>query len=178
MSGVVSVKELMGDLLDPLADNVFDAVGAEATADGIREWGPETDEDWQKVRIGAVAMIEGSQLLHLARAWAPPGDLNNSTGPDASELSPSEIEAKRAADPVLWQAKVQALKNAGLAVLDVVERRDAAALIDAGIDLDNACETCHLEFWYPGELEFLDRIHSELPDNPPPPPPAASPATP
>src|SRR4051794_10580156 len=48
---VVSVKELMHDLIDPLADNVFDAVAVYITKDGVREVAPKTEEDWDKVRV-------------------------------------------------------------------------------------------------------------------------------
>src|SRR5919198_1544687 len=60
---VVSVKELMRDMLDPIADNIFDAVSTVATKQGevIKE--PKTDEDWEKIRIGAVTMAEGAYLL-------------------------------------------------------------------------------------------------------------------
>ena len=38
-----------------------------------------------------------------------------------------------------------------LEVLDVVKKKDAQALFAAGGDLDQACEGCHLVYWYPGE---------------------------
>jgi hypothetical protein len=158
----VSVKELMGDLLDPGSDFIFLAAGSEVTASGVREWKPETDEDWDKVRMGAVIMAEASQLLRVHRPWAPPGDLNNSVGPDAPELSPDQIEAKVQGDPVFWDAKVQALENVGREVLDVVKNKDVDQLFAAGEDLDHACEDCHLVYWYPNELQFLDKIDRRL----------------
>ena len=63
MTPVVSVKELMVDLIDPLADNVFNAVGIVVNRKGTTEWSPKTDEDWEKIRIGGVALAEGSYLL-------------------------------------------------------------------------------------------------------------------
>src|SRR5262245_21809844 len=78
---VVSVKELMRDLIDPLADNIFNAVGVVEDAHGVVETAPKTDEDWDRLRIGATAMAETAYLLKVRRPFAPPGDLNNSTGP-------------------------------------------------------------------------------------------------
>ena len=140
----VSVKELMHGLFDPASDFIFLGAGSEVTKDGIREWKPETDEDWEKVRLGAMVMAEGSQLLRVHRSWAPAGDVNNSEGPDAPELSPDQIEAKVNQDPVLWDAKVQALENVGREVLQIVDKKDAVGLFNAGDDLDTACEDCHL----------------------------------
>ena len=44
MVPVVSVKELMRDLIDPLADNIFESVGTIVDKKGIRDWAPKTDE--------------------------------------------------------------------------------------------------------------------------------------
>ena len=164
MKSVVSVKELMRDMLDPLADNIFDAVSTVVTKDGTVDMLPKTDADWDKIRIGAVSMAEGSYLLKVPRPFAPPGDENNSTGPDAEELSPAQIMAKFKADPVLWNAKIEALRNVGLEVLELVKTRDANGLWEASNNLDEACENCHVEYWYPGEKELLKKLDSKLQD--------------
>jgi hypothetical protein len=156
MKGVVSVKELMRFTIDPLADNIFDAVTWDITRKGIKETSPKTDEDWEKVKIGAVTLAEGIYLLKLPRPFAPPGDVNNSTGPNPPELSPAQIQAKLDADPVLWDAKIEALRNAALEVFEVANKKDAKELFQAGEDLDQACEACHLEYWYPGDRKAVD----------------------
>jgi len=46
-------------VIDPIADNIFDAVGTDVTAKGVVETSPKTDEDWAKVRQGAVTLAEG-----------------------------------------------------------------------------------------------------------------------
>ena len=162
---VVSVKELMRDMLDPVSDNIFNAVGTVVTKDGVVDIEPKTEEDWQKIRIGAVSIAEGAYLLKIPRPFAPPGDENNSTGPEPAELSPAQILAKLEADPVLWNAKVEALRNVGLQVMDIVKRKDTKELWDAAENLDNACESCHLIYWYPGDPALkkkLDRRLEEL----------------
>jgi hypothetical protein len=153
---VVSVKELMENMIDPLSDNVFDAVWWDNTAKGIEEHKPVSDEDWEKVKTGAVGIVEGIELLKVPRPWTPAGDLNNSQGPNAPELSPTQIQAKLEKDPVLWLAKIQALRNVGLEVLEIVKKKDSNALWQAGGDLDDACEACHLEYWYPGDRPTVE----------------------
>src|SRR5262245_10114528 len=56
MKAVVSVKELMRDMLDPASDYIFDAVKVETTKRGTIERMPKTDQDWDKIRIGAVTI--------------------------------------------------------------------------------------------------------------------------
>ena len=159
---VVSVKELMRDMIDPASDYVFDSVKIVHTKKGVLETQPKTEDDWERVRIGAVTLAEGAYLLKIPRPFAPPGDENNSTGPDPEELSPAQITAKLEADPVLWNAKIEALRNVGLEVLEIVKRKDASELWDAGDNLDRACESCHVAYWYPGEPEYLKKLDHRL----------------
>jgi hypothetical protein len=159
---VVSVKELMRDMLDPAADNIFDAVKSVSTKDGTVNTLPKTEEDWEKIRIGAVTLAEGVYLLKIPRPFTPPGDENNSKGPDATELSPAQIAAKLEADPVLWNAKIEALRNVGLEVLEIVNKKNADELWDAGDNLDQACEACHLEYWYPGDKALLKKLDRRI----------------
>src|SRR6185369_15858664 len=174
MKPIVSVKELMRYMLDPASDNIFDAVKIVTTKTGTIERVPKTDEDWEKLRIGAVTLAEGVYLLKVPRPFAPAGDNNdNTSGPDATELTPAQIEAKRAKDPVLWDAKIEALRNVGLEVIDIVKNKRTSELWDASYNLDQACESCHLEYWYPGDkalLEKVDRKLEQLYGQPVPPP--------
>ena len=160
---VVSVKELMKYMIDPVADNIFNAVGSTVTSHGIVDVAPKTEEDWDKIRIGAVSLAEGASLLRIRRPFTPPGDENNSTGPDAVELSPAQITAKVERDPVEWNARIEALRNVALEALDVVKRKDVNELWDVGENLDKACEACHRSYWYPGEgAEFYQKLGRRL----------------
>ena len=156
MKAVVSVKELMRYTIDPISDNIFDAVTYESTKKGVKEVFPKTDEDWEKVKIGAVTLAEAIYLLKLPRPFAPAGDVNNSTGPNPPELSPAQIQAKVDADPVLWDAKIQALRNVALSLMEIADKRDTKELFEAGETLDKACEACHLEYWYPGDRKAVE----------------------
>ena len=164
MKAVVSVKELMHDMIDPASDYVFNAVSIVDTKGHSAEVGPKTDDDWDKIRIGAVTMAEGAYLLKVPRPFAPAGDLNNSTGPDAEELAPAAILAKLQADPVKWNARIEALRNVGLQVLDIVKTKDVKQLWDASDNLDTACENCHVDYWYPGEGELFKKLDKRLID--------------
>lgn len=70
---VVSVKQLMDDLIDPASDFVFNAVGTVISDKGIVETEPKSDDDWAQVRVGAVTMAEGIDLLKIPRPIAAPG---------------------------------------------------------------------------------------------------------
>jgi cytochrome c556 len=159
---IVSVKELMRDMLDPAADYIFDAVKIVYTKKDAVVTTPKTEKDWDKIRIGAVTLAEGVYLLKIPRPFAPAGDENNSKGPDATELSPAQMKAKLEADPVLWNAKIEALRNVGLEVLEIVKTKKVDELWEAGDNLDQACESCHLQYWYPGDKALLQKLDRDI----------------
>lgn len=159
---VVSVKELMRDMLDPASDFIFDSVKISIGEHGTTETVPKTEKDWDRIRIGAVTIAEGVYLLKIPRPFAPPGDENNSSGPEATELSPAQIKAKLEADPVLWNAKIEALRNVGLEVIEIVKKKNVSELWEAGDNLDQACEGCHLQYWYPGDKALLEKLDRSI----------------
>jgi len=163
LKAIVSVKELMKYMIDPVADNLFDAVSTTLTIHGTVEVAPKTEEDWDKVQTGATSLAEAATLLKIRRPFTPPGDENNSTGPDPVELSPAKITAKVERDPVEWNARIEAMRNVALEALDVVKRKDVNELWDVGENLDKACEACHRSYWYPGEdAKFYEKLGRRL----------------
>jgi hypothetical protein len=163
MKPVVSVKELMRDMIDPIADNIFDSVAIIVDKHGTKEYLPKTDEDWEKIRVGGTTIAEGVYLLKVARPFTPAGEENNSTGPDAVELSSAAITDKVRKDPVEWNSRIEALRNVGLEVLDIVKKKNIQELWDASDNLDNACEACHKSYWYPGETpEYYAKLNRRL----------------
>src|ERR1043166_5655337 len=101
---IVSVKELMENIIDPQADYIFDAVAVDVGEHGTVETKPTSDDDWTKVQRGAIVLAEATNLLKMPRAMAPVGDQNNSGGASAPELSPAQILAKVEKDRALWNS--------------------------------------------------------------------------
>ena len=164
MKPVVSVKELMRDMIDPASDYVFDAIGGVDNKKGSLETVPKTEADWDKVRIGGVMLAEGAYLPQGAAPLRAARRREQQHRSRPGRIVTGQIKAKLEHDPVLWNAKIEALRNVGLQVLDIVKRKDAKELWDAADNLDQACEACHLEFWYPGEKAFLQKLDKRLDD--------------
>jgi hypothetical protein len=147
----LSVKELMEHIIDPTADWVFDAVGADVTAKGITETKPVTDEDWLKVERGGWILAESTNLLKMPRRMVPPEEEGRPHQPGDPELPPDQIKAKIDKDPALWYKHADELRAAALESVKIAKARDVDALLKVGSDIDKACEQCHLEYWYPGD---------------------------
>ena len=151
LTPLVSVKELMQNIIDPQADYIFDAVAVDIGEHGVVETKPTSDEDWLKVQRAAILLAESTNLLKMPRRVAPEGDKNELSGPGQPELAPEQIQAKLDHDRHLWNTHVDQLRDEFVKVITIAKARDTDKLFAAGSDIDRACEACHLEYWYPGD---------------------------
>lgn len=160
LTPIVSVRELMHELIAPTADTLFTSVKIVVDKQhGMVEHGPKTDAEWDSIRRAAVTLGEGVYLLKVRRPIVPPDDLKPR---HATELTPPEILAKLQRDPVLWDARIQAVRNVALEAIDVVKRRDTQELWDVGENLNTACENCHLDYWYPAQQELMKSLAEKV----------------
>ncbi|MXY26460.1 MAG: hypothetical protein F4Y45_18310 [Acidobacteria bacterium] len=143
-----TVEELMRTMIDPAADAVWDAVVVDATPDGIIEIVPESEGDWIRLRRQAVTLAESANLLLVeGRRIAAPTSRSELPGID---LHPDAIQTLVDEDWQTWVEVSQEFTAASLTVLEAVDARDVDALLNAGTELDLACEACHAVYWYPG----------------------------
>jgi len=66
-------------------------------------------------------------------------------------LPPAQIAAKVNRTRAKWNKYANALQDLAVKTLAVVAKKDVQGLFDIGGDLDQACENCHLEYWYPDD---------------------------
>ena len=59
-------------------------------------------------------------------------------------------------DPDTLVKLAGALHDAGMKAMAAIDAKNADALSDAGEVIDNACETCHLKYWYPPDAERIE----------------------
>jgi hypothetical protein len=144
-----TVKDLMQSVVDPNADVVWLAVTTVQSAKGTVETKPTTDEEWTKVRHGAIALTEASNLLMVpGRHVARPGEKSETPG---VELEPSEMEVLINKDLAAWRKRAHGLHEAGVAALQAIDAKDADKLFEVGEQIERACEGCHSQYWYPNE---------------------------
>jgi hypothetical protein len=144
-----TVKDLMQSIVDPSADAVWMAVTTVQSASGTVENAPKTNEDWLKVRHGAVGLSEGANLLMMpGRHVARPGEKSETPG---VELEPSEMETLIAKDRPAFIERAKALHEAGMAAVAAADAKDAQKLFEVGEQIERACENCHSHYWYPNE---------------------------
>jgi cytochrome c556 len=145
-----TIKDLMLSIVDPSADVVWLSVTSIVDDKGLNETVPKTDEDWVKVRHGAVALAEAANLLMIpGRRVARPGEKSETPG---VELEPEEMDELIAKDRAAWNQRATHLHDAASAVLQAVAAKDANKVFELGEQIEEACENCHKQYWYPNEV--------------------------
>jgi hypothetical protein len=144
-----TVKDIMDALVDPGSDVLWDSVETVVSAKGTEEKAPHTDEEWKNVRNHAIMLLEATNLLQIpGRHVAKPGE--KADDPKV-ELSPDQIEDMINKDRASWIKFATKLHDATMESFKAIEAKDAEKLLDTGDGIDNACENCHLQYWYPNE---------------------------
>ena len=142
-----TISELMENRIDPSADALWDSVAFIASKSHVEDRRPRTDAEWQAVRDHAVTLIEAANLLGM-----PGRRVKNHPAPAGpGELSMDEIQKRVEASPAGFAALAGGLVEATLRAVAAIDAKDPQALMDAGSMIDEACEACHVAYWYPGQ---------------------------
>ncbi len=136
----------MEGLVDPSADALWDSVAYIATTAGTEDRRPRTADEWKAVRISAVNLIEAANLLGMQGRRV---GSRSATGP--GELALPDIQRHIDASHDAFVQFASALQDAGTRALTAIDAQDAQGLMDAGGVIDEACEACHVTYWYPNQ---------------------------
>jgi hypothetical protein len=143
-----SIREIMAAEVDPAADALWDSVQIKITAAGEDHQQPRTDEEWQAVRRSALTLIESTNLLVM--------DGRHIVGPNVQlppgEADPAVLQQRLDANRASFNGFAVALRNVSLKALDAIDAKDPNRLLEVGGEIDEACEACHLVYWYPPDL--------------------------
>ena len=142
-----TVQDIMLSMVDPKADAIWSSVATVVTLEGTEERRPSSEEEWESLRHDAIILVEATNLLLMdGRRAARPGVKSENPG---IELEPEQIDERIAQDPDTWKKLVGELYDASSVMLQAIDSRNADMLFDNGGNLDEACESCHRQYWYP-----------------------------
>jgi len=116
---VADVKALMANVMEPAADEYWDAVGSVVDSEGEPLIEPQTQEDWDKVKYNAYTFTEAGNLLMMPT---------------------------RAKDNGEWMQLSQAFIDAGEKAIRAAESRNKTAVFDTGAEVYDACTNCHAKY--------------------------------
>jgi len=146
----LTIQELMDTRVDPSADVLWDSVAFIASAKGEEDRRPRTPAEWDAVRQGALALIKA--VDELSRSGRRVASVEKNPGP--GELPAPAIQRRIDADPAAFARHARVLKSAAQKALAAIDAKDADALMNAGGLIDEACEACHVIYWYPHQAQL------------------------
>jgi hypothetical protein len=148
---VVPLRDVMHMIVEAQAQVIFDSVAITVTEKGTDEKQPTTEEDWDAVLHAATTLAEAANLLMVpGRPVARPEDMNTSADP--VELTPAQIQEKITANPESWVKHATNLQNVAVRAHKAATDKNVQELWNIGEPIDQVCENCHLEFWYPDDV--------------------------
>lgn len=147
--GPANLHELMKDVAAQ-AQIVWD-IGSGALDD---EGNPDASKlkaaDWDAIvtasgkgKNAAKTLVETKQLVVAAAGEKISGEEN----PGA--FNAKDVERTIAANPQAFNGFAQALQQSMDQIVAAARTHDAAKLADVSGALDQVCEQCHLQYWYP-----------------------------
>jgi hypothetical protein len=113
---VASIDDIMESIVIPSSQAIFDAV---VYSNGELVQSPKTDEDWNSVRMRAIAVAEAGNLMIM------PG---------------------RAKDNGDWVKFALAMTERAAVVANAAESKSIDQLLQTGGELYNTCTACHAKY--------------------------------
>jgi hypothetical protein len=148
-----TIQDLMDGIVDPSADVLWDSVAYIANTRGVEDRQPRTDEEWKTVRYSAITLIEAANLLSMPgrRVAAAHNPAVPEAPPGLGELSHAEIQQRIDSTHDSFTQFARNLQDAASKALTAIDARNPQGLMDAGGVIDEACEACHVTYWYPNQ---------------------------
>jgi hypothetical protein len=152
--GPATVKDIMHSMVDPSGDFLFHSVQMISDERGTREIAPQTDAQWQDVRLRVKVLLEAPAILSAPglRAALPRDRSKN----PAVENEPAEVQKLLDADRPDFARRARRLGDAASVAMQAVDAKDKDALLRALDGIDKACEVCHLRYWYPKDQRAVE----------------------
>ena len=149
LATTASIKELMDAMVDPSAEYLFDNIVEVVDETGIIDKTPKNDDEWAEARRRAVLLFEAPNLLVTpGRKVAKPGE--KAKYPEV-ELGPEQIQKLIDDDRDAFVRRAKRLQDAAALALKAIDARDKKDLFAKLGEVDKACESCHLHYWYPND---------------------------
>jgi hypothetical protein len=146
---VATLEELMEVAFEDNAYRIFDSVVITINADGITEKRPTTDAEWEDVLHALLGLAEGPNLIvNLGEDGRGISAGDEMDAASEGQLSPHEIQARINEKRDLWVKYATDLQAVTREAIEIAKKKDAQGLFDAGGRINQACETCHEEFWF------------------------------
>ena len=153
---VVNVRQAMQQGINAATMEVWDVGNNAMSDDGGIDPDQMTPETWARLETAAQGLKATALEMHNAEAFlaASPENAPEEGAPGA--VSMEDVQLYIDADPDGFRAAALALADHADLLIGAARARDAQEAGDLVAQLDQVCEVCHAQFWYP-EQDALAR---------------------
>lgn len=159
-----TIKDIMDSMVAPSGDFMFGAVETISDEHGVHQIAPQdttftedlaavppayNEDNWEALRLRLMVLLEAPNLLVMPGRKVAPPDVT-SQNPQI-ELQPWQIQKLIDDDRPSFISRAKRLQNAAQVALKAVDDKNTDELFQAEGTLDDACENCHLHYWYPND---------------------------
>lgn len=144
-----SVHAAMTGLVAPAAQVIWDVANGALDDDGKVAADRITAAQWGQVDAAARRFGAATRLFEMPGliVAAPGVKLQDEDNPGAANAG--HVRAFVEADRAGFAARSRDLREAGLQLEAAAKRQDGKAFAEVADRLDQICESCHSQFWYP-----------------------------
>ena len=144
------LHHLMKDIVSIQTQAIWDVGNNAQDNDGNPDPAKIKAADWNRLLRAGRQVKEAAQLLahtdHVVVA-APGEAIEDEEDPGA--FNAARVQSTIEANPAAFRAFASALAASMDEVLNAARAKDALKLADVSGRLDQVCENCHKQFWYP-----------------------------
>ena len=144
-----TVQASMTQAFAPGAQAIWDVTNRATDDAGRPDASKISAGDWARLGEAGRQIRDTARLLAANKpSVAEPGAKIQDEGVGTG-ASAAQVQGYIDANPDLFAAHVRKLAETGATVAAASETKDTARLFAVANDLDQVCESCHQQFWYP-----------------------------
>jgi hypothetical protein len=146
-----NLHALMKNVVAVQAQVIWDVGNHALDADGNADASKVKAADWTRLLSAGGKVKQVAQTLAQADhvMAAAPGQKVADEGTTPGALGAKEVQNAIDANPKVFRAFAQALAVSMDQIVTAAQAKDAPKLFDVSGRLDQVCEDCHKQFWYP-----------------------------
>lgn len=148
-----TLHEVMAGSIDPVADVIWEETSRAYGEDGTAAAGKLTDAEWSKIAQAARDLHDGATVIieNPDLQATRPGIKILDEGKVPEAITAVQVAMYLDRDRPGLARHARELSNLALAIESAAKARDAVKTVHLSEDLDEVCESCHKEFWYPDQ---------------------------
>jgi hypothetical protein len=110
-------------------------------------------EKWARLETSAQGLRDIALSMHTAGSFIAASPENTPAEGEPGAVSMEDVQRYIDADPEGFRAAALALADHAGLLAGAARERDAGAAGDLVAQLDQVCEVCHAQFWYPDQQQ-------------------------